>query len=475
MKKMQTGLIGLATMGQNLVLNLESKGYSTVIYNRTSSVTEKFMKERAAAGNIQPAYSLDEFVDLLEKPRKIILMVKAGDAVDGIINSLSPLLEEGDIILDGGNSHFRDTERRQSLLREKGIHLLGVGISGGEEGALRGPCIMPGGDRNAYEKVRQMLEDISANVDGTPCCAYMGTDGAGHFVKTVHNGIEYGVMQLIAECYDYLRQSLDFKPDKISEIFAQWNNEETKSYLLEISAEILKATDRETGEPLVNVILDKAQQKGTGKWVAEVAIELGVPATVIEAGISARALSAYKNERMAASSLLFGPGKWYQGMNATIIEAMKDALYCSMLTAYNQGFQILAAGSKEFGYGLKLNEIAQIWQGGCIIRAGMLEPIKQAFEKNSEFPNLYLDEHFKSELNLKQGSWRLRVIESFFSGISTPATSAGLLYYDGYRAKNLPANLVQAQRDYFGAHTYERVDREGAFHTNWLDMSGITP
>jgi len=468
---MDTGLIGLAVMGQNLVLNIESRGYSVSVYNRTVSKTEEFIKERSVNKNINPAYTIEEFTGSLKRPRKIMIMVKAGKPVDDTIEALLPYLEKGDIIIDGGNSHFSDTERRYRNLDGKGILFLGTGVSGGEEGALKGPSIMPGGSMKAYEEVKDILLSIAAQSDGIPCCAYTGSGGAGHFVKMVHNGIEYGDMQLIAEACDFMKQGLSMSPGEMREVFLRWKEGELSSYLIDITADILGVIDPETGNPLIDVILDKAKQKGTGKWTSQAALDLGTPLSIIDTAVFARNISAFKDERVRASKLLKGPEKKFKGNKEKIIEAVEDGLICSKISSYAQGMAMLSQASKEYKYDLKLHEIAQIWKGGCIIRADILEPIKQAFFKNPSLSNLYLDEYFKKILNEKQDNWRRRVCESIMAGIPCPATTAALEYYDSYRSERLPASILQAQRDYFGAHTYERTDRKGTFHSDWIRLA----
>ena len=477
MKKTGTvefGLIGLAVMGQNLALNAESRGYSVAVYNRTGEKTRHFMENRASDKNVTPAYDLQEFVKLLKRPRKIMLMVKAGPPVDKVIEQLLPCLETGDLIIDGGNSHFTDTRRRSRNLEEKGILFLGTGVSGGEEGALNGPSIMPGGNRKAYHMVENLFRDMSAKVDGIPCCTYIGPGDAGHYVKMVHNGIEYGDMQLIAETYDYLTRGLGLSREKTRDVFARWRKGPLASYLIDITTDILGATDQLTGRPLLEMILDKAEQKGTGKWTSQAALDIGSPVTVIDSAVFARYLSAQKDEREKAGQLLPGPSATFNGKIDEAVTEARDALLCSKITVYAQGMSMLKQASGEFGFDLKLDEIAQIWKGGCIIRADMLEPIRRAFEKNSHLENLYLDGYFRDLLSRLHPNWRARVMESIRLGIPSPATAAALAYYDGYRSVRLPANLIQAQRDYFGAHTYQRIDREGSFHTNWQKAFKLT-
>ncbi|MCD4786325.1 MAG: decarboxylating NADP(+)-dependent phosphogluconate dehydrogenase [Candidatus Eremiobacteraeota bacterium] len=467
MNNMNFGLIGLAVMGQNLVLNIEDHGFTVAVYNRTASKTEEFIKDKARGRNIKAAFSIEEFVDILSKPRKIMIMVKAGHPVDTTIEELLPYLEQGDIIIDGGNSHFADTKRRSAELEKRGILFLGTGVSGGEEGARYGPCIMPGGDRAAYDKVEDVLLSIAAKVDDIPCCTYIGPGESGHYVKMVHNGIEYGDMQLIAEAYDFMRSGLDLSLDEIRGYFAKWKDGELGSFLMDITTDILGAVDPETGKAMLDIVLDKAKQKGTGKWTCQAALDLGIPISVIDSAVFGRNISALKEERMNASKALTGPEHKFEGNIDEMIQAVHDALLCSKISSYAQGMALLLQASREFGYKLNFNEIARIWKGGCIIRAKILEPIKQAFLKNPELPNLYLDDYFKKILIKKQENWRKRVVETIKMGIPCPATAAALEYYDSYRSPRLPANVIQAQRDYFGAHTYERVDKEGAFHSKW--------
>ena len=469
-KLMDIGLIGLAVMGQNLVLNMADHGFSVAVYNRTGSKTEAFMEEKVKGRVIVAAYSIEDFVALLSRPRKIMIMVKAGFPVDATIEKLLPFLDKGDIIIDGGNSHFTDTKRRSAYLAEKGILFLGTGVSGGEEGARYGPCIMPGGSRDAYEGVKDILVGISAKVEGVPCCTYIGPEDSGHYVKMVHNGIEYGDMQLIAEAYDFMKNGMGMKLSEIQEYFAKWKEGDLGSFLMDITTDILGAVDPETGKPMLDVILDKAKQKGTGKWTSQAALDLGTPVSVIDSAVFGRNISGMKEERVNASKVLSGPEKKFTGNREEMIQAVHDALLCSKISSYAQGMAMLFHASKEFNYELNLDEIAQIWKGGCIIRAKILEPIKQAFIKNRELPNLYLDDYFKDILINKQENWRKRVVESIKIGMPCPATAAALEYYDSYRSSRLPANMIQAQRDYFGAHTYERIDREGSFHSEWGEL-----
>ncbi len=466
MSQCDIGLIGLAVMGQNLVLNMEDHGYCVAVYNRTAARTQEFMERRAQGRRIVATYDLKDLVAALKRPRIVMLMVKAGPPVDAFIEQLVPLLEPGDIIIDGGNSFFKDTERRHDTLAAKGIHFLGVGISGGEEGARHGPSIMPGGPREAYEQVRPIFEAIAAKVDGEPCVTYIGPRGAGHYVKMVHNGIEYGDMQLIAEAYDILRRGVGLSTDRLSEIFARWNEGVLSSFLIEITAHILAKRDDLTGKPLVDVILDVAEQKGTGLWTSKEAMDLMVPTPTINAAVEARILSMYKDERVRASELLRGPGeRWWEGEH--FANTVENALYVAKICSYAQGFALLRKASETYEYGMDLGEIARIWRGGCIIRARFLDDIRQAYRQDPALPNLLLAPFFREAVSSRHQALRRAVQVATAMGIPTPAMSASLAYYDGYRSALLPANLIQAQRDYFGAHTYRRVDREGIFHTDW--------
>lgn len=468
MAKQQIGVIGLAVMGKNLALNIESRGYSVAVYNRSREKTDEFLQE-AKGKNIVGTYSIEEFVNALEKPRKILLMVKAGAATDATIEQLKPYLEKGDIVIDGGNTYFKDTQRRNKELAELGIHFIGTGVSGGEEGALKGPSIMPGGQKEAHELVRPIFEAIAAKVDGEPCTTYIGPDGAGHYVKMVHNGIEYGDMQLIAEAYFLLKHVLGLNAQELHEVFAEWNKGELDSYLIEITADIFTKIDEETGKPLVDVILDKAGQKGTGKWTSQNALDLGVPLPIITESVFARFISAMKEERVKASKLLAGPAvKPYEGDRAHFIEAVRRALYMSKICSYAQGFAQMKAASEEYNWNLQYGNIAMIFRGGCIIRAQFLQKIKEAYDRDPALPNLLLDPYFKEIVENYQQSLREIVATAAMRGIPVPAFASALAYYDSYRMETLPANLIQAQRDYFGAHTYERIDKEGIFHTEWL-------
>jgi 6-phosphogluconate dehydrogenase len=463
------GLIGLAVMGQNLVLNLERNGFTVAVYNRTTATTNEFVAQHPGK-KLVPATTLEEFVASLERPRRILIMVKAGSAVDAVIESLIPLLEPGDLIMDGGNSLFRDTERRTLEVEAKGLRFMGVGVSGGEEGALWGPSIMPGGSPETWEDVRPMLEAIAAKApeDGKPCVVYLGPRGAGHYVKMVHNGIEYGDMQLIAEAYDILQQALGLQAADLAEIFANWNQGELDSFLIEITATIFQRIDEETGKPLVDLVLDKAAQKGTGKWTTQDSLDIGAPIPTINSAVEARILSALKSERVAAAEVLpAGTVSKYEGEAAALINDVRQALYASKISAYAQGMAMLRIASDEYGYNLNLGEVAAIWRAGCIIRARFLNRITDAFVRNPALPNLLLDADLGQAVSERLPAWRRVLQLAIGMGIPTPAFSASLAYYDSYRTARLPANLIQAQRDFFGAHTYERVDRPGIFHSNW--------
>lgn len=471
------GLIGLAVMGENLVLNMESKGFSVSVYNRTTAVTEKFAEGRAKGKNIHPTKTLEEFVASLARPRKAMIMVKAGAPVDAVIEQLVPLLEEGDIIIDGGNSLWTDTQRREKALREKGIHYVGTGVSGGEEGALKGPSIMPGGSKESWDAVGPIFQKISAHVDGEPCCRHMGPDGAGHYVKMVHNGIEYGDMQLICEAYAILKATINPSADEFHEIFAEWNKGELNSYLIEITEQIFAKKDEETGLPMVDVILDKAGQKGTGKWTVGNAVEHGVVLSTVNAAVEARILSSMKAKRVAASKVL---PAWnapaFSGDRKQLIADVRDALYASKIVSYAQGLDLLATASRFYDWNLNFGDIATIWRGGCIIRAVFLNRIKEAYETNPNLENLMLAPFFTDVFAKAQAGWRRAIVAAVEGGVAAPAFTASLGYYDSYRSERLPANLLQAQRDFFGAHTYERVDKpEGEFfHTNWTGHGGTT-
>jgi 6-phosphogluconate dehydrogenase len=467
------GLIGLAVMGQNLVLNMNDHGYSVCVFNRTVSKVDDFIGNEAAGTRVRGAHSLEELVAALRRPRRVMLMVKAGETVDQMISALVPLLEKGDIVIDGGNSHYGDTTRRTRALAEKGILYIGTGVSGGEEGARHGPSIMPGGNPAAWAHVKEIFQAIAAKVeDGTPCCDWVGEEGAGHYVKMVHNGIEYGDMQVIGEAYHLLKQGLGLDADRLHEVFAEWNKGELDSYLIEITSDIFAKKD-EDGKPLVDKILDAAGQKGTGKWTVISALELGTPVTLIAEAVFARCLSALKDERVAASKVLKGPRKRVY-RDKDFVEDVRRALYCSKMISYAQGYMLLREAAREQGWKLNLGGIALMWRGGCIIRSRFLGKIKEAFDKKPDLQNLLLDDFFSKVLNDYHGSWRRAVVRGIESGTPTPAFSTALAFYDGYRTKSVPANLLQAQRDYFGAHTYERVDqpRGKFFHTNWTGRGG---
>ena len=464
------GVIGLAVMGENLALNVESRGFPITVYNRTSSKTETFMKERAEGKDVKAAYSLEEFVKSLDRPRQILVMVKAGGPVDKVIEQLKPLLDQGDMIIDGGNSLYEDTERRTKDLESTGLGFVGMGVSGGEEGALNGPSLMPGGTEAAYKELEPILTKIAAQVDDGPCVTFVGPRGAGHYVKMVHNGIEYGDMQLIAEAYDLLKNGAGLTNQKLHEVFLEWNKtQELNSFLIEITADIFTQKDSETSSDLLDLILDSAGQKGTGRWTVVEALQLGIPTPTIYAAVNARVMSSYKDERVAASSELNGPSKGFEGDVESFISKVRDALYCSKMCSYAQGMALLARASQEFEYNLDLAETARIWKGGCIIRAGFLDKIKSAFTENPNLPNLLLAPEFKQTILDRQEAWREVLAVANTIGVAVPAFSASLDYFDSYRRDRLPQNLTQAQRDYFGAHTYERTDKPRGefFHTQW--------
>ncbi|MFD2333483.1 NADP-dependent phosphogluconate dehydrogenase [Cohnella sp. GCM10020058] len=468
MSKQQIGVVGLAVMGKNLALNIESKGFSVAVYNRSPEKTKELLEE-AKGKNFVGAYSVEEFVQSLETPRKILIMVKAGKPTDDTIEQLVPYLDQGDILIDGGNAYFPDTQRRNKALQEKGFRFIGAGVSGGEEGALHGPAIMPGGQKDAYALVEPILTAISAKVNGDPCSTYIGADGAGHYVKMVHNGIEYGDMQLIGEAYHLLKDVLGLGAGELHDIFTEWNKGELDSYLIEITADIFSKTDPETGKPMVDVILDSAGQKGTGKWTSQSSLDLGVPLSIITESVFARFLSAMKDERAIASRKLTGPeASSYEGDAKEFIEAVRQALFASKIASYAQGFAQMRAASDAYGWDLNYGGIAMIFRGGCIIRAGFLQNIKDAYDRNPELQNLLLDEYFGGVVREYQGAWRKVVAAAVTRGIPVPAFASALAYYDSYRTERLPANLLQAQRDYFGAHTFERLDREGSFHFQWI-------
>ncbi len=466
------GLIGLAVMGENLVLNMESKGFSVAVFNRTTEVTDKFAAGRAKGKNIQPTRTMEEFVGALKKPRKAMIMVKAGGPVDAVIGQLAPLLDKGDVIVDGGNSLFTDTQRRCKDLEGRGIHFVGCGVSGGEEGALKGPSLMPGGPRESWEIIAPIFRKIAAQVDGEPCCRYMGPDGAGHYVKMVHNGIEYGDMQLICEAYAIMKNVLGMEAPELAEIFTEWNKGELDSYLIDITSQIFRKIDPETGKPLVDVILDKAGQKGTGMWTLQSAIAQSVVISTINAAVEARVISSRKDERVAASKILPQPKpKKFTGDREKLIDAVRNALYASKIVSYAQGMELLGAASKQYDWNLNFGDIATIWRGGCIIRAKFLNRIVDAYARNPALHNLLLDSYFTDIIRNTQDNWRIAVAAAVEQGVAVPAFSASLAYFDSYRSARLPSNLLQAQRDFFGAHTYERVDKAGVFHTEWIESN----
>ena len=470
------GLIGLAVMGENLVLNMANHGFKVAVYNRTVSRVDDFLAGRARGKSIVGAHSPEELVAALKKPRRLMLMVRAGDAVDRVIETLAPLLEPGDILIDGGNSNYQDTTRRTRAMDARGLLYVGTGVSGGEEGALLGPSIMPGGNSRAWPHLEPIFKAIAAKVDGSACCEWIGDEGSGHYVKMVHNGIEYGDMQMIAEAYDLLRRLGGVEPGPMSRIFSDWNAGELQSYLIEITAEILAAEDGDSARPMVDLILDAAGQKGTGKWTGIDSLMLGAPVTAITEAVFARALSALKDERVAASKVLPGPSQVFDGDRAALCEDIRAALYASKICSYAQGFQLLAMAAKEYGWRLDLGQIAFLWRGGCIIRAAFLEHIKPAYDRDPDLANLLLASYFKDAIASSQSAWRRVVATAVTCGVPVPAFSSALAWYDGYRSERLPANLLQAQRDYFGAHTYERVDRPRGefFHTNWTGRGGET-
>ena len=476
MSEADIGLIGLAVMGENLVLNMASHDFTVAVYNRTTSKVDDFLAGRAAGKSIIGAHSPEELVSKLKRPRRVMIMVKAGAAVDKVIESLLPHLEEGDILIDGGNSEFPDSIRRTSDLAEKGILYIGTGVSGGEEGALKGPSIMPGGNPDAWPHVKPIFQAIAAKTDqGEPCCDWVGKGGAGHFVKMVHNGIEYGDMQMICETYQMMKDGLGMSNEEMHQVFAKWNEGVLDSYLIEITRDILEYKDEE-GISTVDVILDKAGQKGTGKWTAISALDVGQPLTLIGEAVFARCLSALKDERIAASKVLNGPGTRFEGDKGALINDLEQALYASKIVSYAQGYQLMRAISDEKDWELNYGAIALMWRGGCIIRSAFLGNIRDAFEKDPGLTNLLLDPFFEKAVENAQSAWRRVVATAVTLGIPMPAISSALAYFDGYRTERLPANLLQAQRDYFGAHTYERVDRDRGefFHTNWTGRGGKT-
>ncbi len=474
--KANIGVVGLAVMGENLILNMESKGFKVACYNRTTSKVDDFMGDRAKGKNIYGYHTVESFIQGLERPRKVMIMVKAGGPVDAIIEQVIPFLEAGDIIIDGGNSHFPDTIRRTALVESKGMLYVGAGVSGGEEGALLGPSIMPGGSNAAWEHIKPIFQKISAHTDeGDPCCEWVGENGAGHFVKMVHNGIEYGDMQMICETYQMMSQGLGMSNEEMTEVFTKWNTGKLDSYLIEITSDILGYRD-ENGAATVDLILDTAGQKGTGKWTAIAALDEGMPLTLIGEAVFARALSAIKDERREASRILVGPEAQAISDKAAFIADLEDALYASKIVSYAQGYQLMRSAAVNYGWKLNYGGIALMWRGGCIIRSVFLGKIKDAFDSNAELTNLLLDPFFTDAVTKAQAAWRRVIVKAVEFGVPMPAMSSALSYYDGYRSERLPANLLQAQRDYFGAHTYERIDRERGewFHTNWTGRGGNT-
>jgi 6-phosphogluconate dehydrogenase len=470
------GLVGLAVMGENLILNMASKGYTVTAYNRSVEKVDSFIAGRAAGKTIRGARSIEELVASLAKPRKIMLMVKAGKAVDDFIEQLIPHLEAGDIIIDGGNTHFPDTDRRTAYLESKGLLFIGTGVSGGEEGALTGPSIMPGGSPAAWPHVKEIFQNISAKVDdGSPCCDWVGEKGAGHFVKMVHNGIEYGDMQLICEAYQLLKEVVGLNADEMHQVFAEWNKGELDSYLIEITRDILAYKDTDDS-PLVEKILDTAGQKGTGKWTGVIALDLGVPLTLISEAVFARCLSSQKTERVEASKVIKGPAVNFTGDKKAFIDDLRNAVFASKIISYAQGYLLMREAAKEYGWNLNYGGIALMWRGGCIIRSSFLGNIKEAFDKNPELKNLLLDDYFTKTVDAAQAGWRRVAAAAIVNGIPAPTITSALTYFDGYRTARLPANLLQAQRDYFGAHTYERTDKPRGefFHTNWTGRGGNT-
>jgi 6-phosphogluconate dehydrogenase len=464
------GMLGLGVMGQNFALNLERNGFTVSVYERVADVTRTYMQGMAAGKRITPTYSVKEFVESLARPRRIMMLVKAGDPVDSTIQQLLPFLEQGDILIDGGNSFYRDTERRAKELEAKGLNYIGMGVSGGEEGALHGPSLMPGGTQKAYADLEPILRKVAARAaeDGEPCVTYIGRGGAGHYVKMVHNGIEYGDMQLIAESYDLLKRVLGMKAKEFSELFSEWNEGKLSSFLIDSTARVFRTIDPDTGSPLVDMILDKAGQKGTGKWTLQDAADLGAAVPTIAAAVDARILSGQKEERVRASGILKGPPPVQRGNSQRkLVDAVRDALYASKICSYAQGLSLLRAASQEYGYELDLSAIARIWRAGCIIRATLLNDIMNAFARDRALPNLLLDSQFSGAVAEAQDGWRYALKSAIELGVPMPAMSASLAYYDSYRSERLPANLIQAQRDFFGAHTFERIDKSGTFHAAW--------
>ena len=466
----QIGVTGLGVMGRNLARNFARHGFATALHNRTTARTDEVMQHFGHEGTFVPGHTAQDFVSSLERPRRIVIMVNAGPATDAVIDEFAPLLEPGDMLIDGGNAHFKDTRRREAKLKEQDIHFVGMGVSGGEEGALNGPSIMPGGSPESYKALGPMLETISAHVDGTPCCTHIGPDGAGHFVKMVHNGIEYADMQLIAEAYDLLRHAVGLEPQQVAQTFQKWNEGRLDSYLIQITAEVLAHTDAQTGKPFVDIVLDQAEQKGTGRWTVQDALDLGVPVSGIAEAVFARSLSGHADLREAARGLPGPDSKAATPQTAAqqgLEDQIEQALYASKLVSYAQGWNMMDIGSREYGWGIDLGGTATIWRGGCIIRAAFLDRIRAAYEKNPNLPTLLTDDHFSQEIGAAQDAWRNVVATAARLGIPAPGFSAALSYYDALRARRLPAALIQGLRDYFGAHTYRRTDHDGVYHTLW--------
>ncbi|MEA2459688.1 MAG: 6-phosphogluconate dehydrogenase [Thermoleophilaceae bacterium] len=463
----QIGVTGLAVMGANLARNIASRDVPVAVHNRSAERTREFMENYSEEGKFTASESLEDFVASLERPRRVIVMVKAGAPVDGVIEDLTPLLDDGDIVIDAGNSQFTDTRRRTEECRERGLRFIGTGVSGGEEGALRGPSIMPGGERDAYGEVEEIFTTIAAQVDGTPCCAYIGPDGAGHYVKMVHNGIEYADMQLIAEAYDLLRHGVGISVKDLSGIFQEWNEGDLESFLIDTTAKVLAKEDGDTGEPLLDAIVDQAEQKGTGRWTSQDALELGVPLTGITEAVFARGLSALREERKEAAGILRGPRPGDNTVSDDLVDDVRKALYASKVVAYAQGFEQMRAASRTYEWDLDMGSLATIWRGGCIIQARFLDRIKESYEEQQDTANLLTMPYFRDAVADSQDAWRRVISTAVELGVPVPAFSSSIAYYDGYRRERGPANLIQGLRDYFGAHTYRRVDREGSFHTRW--------
>ena len=474
--KAEFGVTGLAVMGQNLARNVARHGYPVALHNRSPERTRQLMERHGHEGTFLPTESIEDFVAALAQPRKIMIMVKAGDPVDAVINELVPLLDQGDIVIDGGNSHYEDTRRREADLRERGLHFVGAGVSGGEEGALLGTSIMPGGTAESYSSVGPIFESIAAQVDGTPCCVHVGADGAGHFVKMVHNGIEYADMQLIAESYDVLRQGLGLSPAELGAIFDEWNTGDLESFLIEITATVLKHVDAETGKPFVDIIMDRAEQKGTGRWTVQSALELGVPITGITEAVFARVLSGSVPQREAAARVLSGPAGKVEGAAADrLVDDVRQALYASKVVAYAQGFEQMAAAAKAYNWDIDMGAMSTIWRGGCIIRARFLDRIKDAYAAQPDLANLLVADYFRDAVTKADEAWRRVIVTAVQIGVPVPGFASSLAYYDGLRRERLATALIQGQRDLFGAHTYRRVDKEGTFHTLWSEDRSEVP